>query len=297
MAVSGAAAAEGGATGRGILWMLAGIVLFTLMDAVVKGLVDRYPVGQIVFVRVAGQVLLVALILHRTLPARVATRHPWLHLLRGLTQLGAGALFFLSLTRIGLAEATALADINPILISLGAALFLGERLGPRRLIGIAAAFVGALIILRPGTGVFTPWALLPLAAACCYAANALVTRAIGPRESPWPAMFWGALICALLTGATLPFAAVAPAAADLPAFAAIALLGSVAQLCIIRSFSLAEASAVAPFGYAGIVLATLWGWLFFGEWPDAATVLGAVVIVGAGLYVWHRETRALRPRG
>lgn len=154
-------------------------------------MVDRLPVGRIAFVRVAGQMLPVALVLNRALPVRVATRQPWLHLLRGLTQLGAGALVFLSLTRIGLAEATALADIDPILITLGDALVLGERLGPRRIAGIAVACAAALIIPRPGTGAILPAALLPPAAACCHAANALAARAIGPRETAWAAMFWG----------------------------------------------------------------------------------------------------------
>lgn len=235
-----------GQVGRGILLMVLAIMLFTLMDAVVKGLVARYPVGQIMFARFAGQLVLVVLILNLSLPPRVRSRHPVLHLVRAVTQLAASGLFFLALTRIGLAEATALSDINPILITLGAALFLGERLGPRRILGIVAAFTGALIILRPGTGVFTLWAVLPLLGACAYAANALVTRAIGPREPAWPAMFWGALICTIVTGAALPWIAVPVATADLWRFAAIGCLGTAAQLCIIRSFSLAEASVVAP---------------------------------------------------
>ncbi|HMO72214.1 MAG TPA: DMT family transporter [Paracoccaceae bacterium] len=284
-------------TGQGIALMLLAIVLFTLMDAVVKGLVDRYPVNQVMFARFAGQLIIVGMILNAALPRRVRSRHPWLHLVRALTQLAASGLFFLSLTRIGLAEATALSDINPILIVLGAALFLGERLGPRRIIGIAAAFAGALIILRPGMGVFTPWAVLPLLGACAYATNALVPRAIGPRESPWPAMFWGAAICTAATGLSLPFAHVPIAGDDIWRFVAIGCLGSAAQLCIIRSFTLAEASAVAPVAYAGIVLAALWGWLFFGEWPDGWTILGAVVIVASGLYVWHREVQAARTTG
>ena len=285
------------AMGRGILLMILAIVLFTLMDAIVKGLVSRYPVNQIVFTRFAGQLVIVAILLNRHLPAMVRTRHPWLHFFRGLTQLGASAFFFLALTRIGLAEATALADINPVLITLGAALFLGERLGPRRIFGVALALIGALIILRPGFGVFTPWAVLPLLGACCYAANALITRKVGPREPPWPAMFWGAAFCTAIMGLTLPASHVPVANADLPLFAAVFTLGSAAQLCIIRSFTLAEASVVAPFTYLGIVLATVWGWLFFGNLPDGLTVLGAVVIIGAGLYVWHRETQAARQTG
>ena len=104
-----------------------------------------------------------------------------------------------------------------------------------------------------------------------------------------------ALIGTFAASLPLPFVWQTIPRADWPAFAVIGLLGTVAQICIIRAFSLAEASAVAPFTYLGIVLAGVWGVLFYGQFPDRFTVLGALVIVGAGLYVWHRETRAARP--
>ena len=83
--------------------------------------------------------------------------------------------------------------------------------------------------------------------------------------------------------------------ADMPFFILIGCLGTGAQLCLIRAFTLAEAGAVAPFAYVGILFATGWGIVLYGEWPDTATVIGALVIVAAGLYVWHRETQARRP--
>lgn len=283
-----------GATSRGILLMMAAIALFTLMDALAKDLVARYPAPQIVWARFAGMLLLVLLYLRSRVPPLLRTRHPGWHAARAVTQLGATASFFVALGHIGLAEATALADINPVLITMGAAIFLGERLGPRRIFGVLAAMAGALIILRPGFGVFTPWALLPLFGACCYAANALITRWIGPQESLWTAMLYASLIGTALAALALPAVWTPIAAADLPRFAAVGVLGMAAQLCIIRSFTLAEASVVAPFSYLGIIMATGWGYLFFGEVPDGPTILGALVIVLAGLYVWHRETRAAR---
>lgn len=279
-------------TGLGILLMLLAIFLFTTMDAVVKGLVERYPSPMLVWVRFMGQLVFVLLVLRHHLPARLQTRYPGLHLARALTQLGASALFFTSLVYIGLAEATALSDINPVLITLGAALFLGERLGPRRLFGVFAALIGALIVIRPGAGVFTWAALLPLLGAVCYAANALLTRFIGPQESLWTAMAWTSLVCTGLTTLALPFFWVPVAPGDLPILALVGLLGMLAQLCIIRSFSLAEASAVAPFAYVGIAFATGWGVVLYDEYPDGWTIFGTLVIVAAGLYVWHRETRA-----
>ena len=279
---------------RGIALMILAILMFTAMDAAAKGLVQRYPAPQVVWARFMGQFLIVLLILNVRAPVLARTRHPVLHLWRCAFQFGATACFFLSLGHVGLAEATAITDINPVLITLGAALFLREPLGPRRIAGVLAALIGALIIIRPGAGIFTPWALLPLGAALSYTGNALLTRHLGPKESPWTAMLWAAGFGTLIASVALPFVWVPISAPDLAWFALVGALGTAAQLCLIRSFSIAEAGTVAPFAYLGIVFATGWGALFYDEWPDMWTAVGASIIVSAGLYVWHRETLAAR---
>jgi drug/metabolite transporter (DMT)-like permease len=279
---------------RGVLLMILAILLFTAMDASAKGLIDRYPAPQVIWARFAGQLLIVVLILNLRTGPLLRTRHPWLHMARSAFQFGATGLFFLSLGHIGLAEATALTDINPVLITLGAALFLGERLGPRRIAGVVLALVGTLIILRPGSGVFSPWALLPLGAAVCYTGNALLTRYIGPKEPVWTSLLHASVFGTVVAALALPFVWVPVSGPDLALFALVGALGTGAQLCIIRSFSMTEAGIVAPFAYLGIVFATFWGAGLYDQWPDRWTVIGALVIVGAGLYVWHRETRAAR---
>jgi drug/metabolite transporter (DMT)-like permease len=285
-----------GQTARGILLMLLATLLFTAMDAVVKGLVQSYPTMQVLWARFFMQFAFVVLILlaRGGLGASLRTRFPRLHLLRALLQFGTAGLFFLSLGHIGLAEAQALADVSPVLITLGAALFLGERLGPRRILGVLAALVGALIVIRPGFSVFTPAALLPIGAAICYAGFALITRKVGMQESIWTSMIWSAAFGSVVAGVLMLPGWVPITATDLPLFLLVGVLGTGAQLCIVRSFSVAEASVVAPFGYAGILFAIFWGAALFGELPDPATLFGALVIVAAGLYVWHRETRAAR---
>lgn len=274
--------------------MVLAIFLFTAMDATAKGLIDRYPAPQVIWVRFAGQLVLVALILRHHLGPVLRTRFPVLHFWRSASQFGATTFFFLSLAHIGLAEATAIADTNPVLITLGAALFLGERLGPRRIAGVVVALIGALIVIRPGAGVFSWAALLPLLCALSYATSALLTRRIGAQESVWASMVYAALFGTIAAGAALPFVWTPVATGDLWRFGLIACLGTGAQLCIIRSFSITEAGIVAPFAYLGIVFAAFWGVVLYDQWPDRWTVVGALVIVGAGLYVWHRENRALR---
>lgn len=280
---------------RGILLMILAILLFTAMDATAKGLIERYPAPQVVWARFAGQLVIVLILLNVRTGPLLRTRYPWLHMVRSACQFGATGLFFLSLGHIGLAEATALTDINPVLITLGAALFLGERLGPRRIAGVIVALIGALIIIRPGAGVFSPWALLPLGAAICYTGNALLTRHIGPREPVWTSLLHASIFGTAVAALALPFVWTPVSAPDLALFALVGLLGTGAQLCIIRSFSITEASIVAPFAYLGIVFATGWGIVLYDQWPDRWTVIGALVIVVAGLYVWHRETKAGRP--
>jgi drug/metabolite transporter (DMT)-like permease len=287
---------------RGVALMITAILLFSTMDAVAKGLIQRYPAPQVIWTRFFGQFLLVLVILgpgffQPRLPSLgtvLRTRFPVLHFWRSASQLGATSFFFLSLPHIGLAEATAIADTNPVLITLGAALFLGERLGPRRVAGVVAALIGALIVIRPGAGIFTWWALMPVGCALSYATSALLTRKIGAQESVWASMVYAALFGTIAAGAVLPFVWEPVAAADIWKFVLIGCLGTGAQLCIIRSFSITEAGIVAPFSYLGIIFATCWGAILFDQWPDRWTVIGALVIVGAGLYVWHRENRATR---
>lgn len=281
-------------TARGILLMIASIGTFTLMDALAKHLMQVYPPLQVIWARYTGQTVLVALVFLPRLGAVLRTRRPGLQALRSLLQFGATAFFFLSLGHIGLAEATAITDTNPVLITLGAALFLGERLGPRRIAGVIVALVGALIIIRPGFGVFQLASLLPLGCAICFAGFALTTRFVGATEMAATSLLYSALFGTVVTSALMLVDFQPVAAADLWGFLLIGALGALGQFFLIRAFTIAEASVIAPFGYMGILFATTWGILFFGEWPDRWTMLGALVIVGAGLYVWHRETLAAR---
>ena len=283
-----------GSTSRAIGLMVTAILLFTMMDAVAKGLLSRYPTPQVIWARFTGQLIFVLLILRGRVGPVLRTRFPWLHLARCACQFGATGLFFTALGYIGLAEATALTDTNPVLITLGAALFLGERLGPRRLIGVATAMLGAMIIIRPGFGVFTLAALLPIGAAICYSGNALITRFVGRNENAWTSMIYASLFGSVVLGGVQPFIWTAIPPGDWLLFGLMGALGTGAQLCLIRSFSTAEASVVAPFAYLGIVFAAIWGALIYSEYPDFWTIVGALVIIAAGLYVWHREARIAR---
>ncbi len=282
------------ATAMGMLFIILAVLGFSGLDATAKALVGSYSAPQIAWVRFFGQVVIVCLILGPKMRKVIRTDSPGLQVTRAFCQMGAATCFFFSLNFIGLAEATALEQLSPVLIMLGASLFLGETLGRHRIIGITVAMAGALIILRPGSDVFTLAALLPLATAALFAASALLARHMGPKESSWTPMLWSAIVCTLVMGGAQPFIWQPIAMADLPLFAVAAICGTAAQLCLFRAYALTEASILAPFAYLGLLFATLWGIIVFGEWPDGATLAGMLVIAGSGLYVWHSETRGAR---
>ena len=277
---------------RGIALLLMAIVIFSLMDATAKYLGQNYPPAQIVWARFVGNLLIVLMIFGPRLRRTLVSTRPGLQLARGLSHIASSALFFTSLQFIGLAEATAIMDINPVLITLAAAIFLGESIGLRRILGIAAALVGALIIIRPGAGVLHPAAILPLIGAFTYAAGAVLTR-MTRGDSTATSVLWSALVGSVLSSFVVPFFWQPIDPGLIWAFLLIGLLGAVSQALLIRAFALAEASAIAPFGYTGLVWAGLWGFLFWGTIPDLWTVTGALIIVAAGIYVWMREARAM----
>ena len=159
---------------------------------------------------------------------------------------------------------------------------------------MGAALLGAITIIRPGYDVFSSAAMLPLCAAVAYSGYALTTRFVGRDEDTWTSLLYTAAFGAVVLSAIVPFFWVRP---DTTAAFLMIIMGSVGALghfCLIRALMVAEASAIAPFSYVGLLFATIWGMIIFGEHPDALTYLGASVIAIAGIYVWHRETATAR---
>lgn len=280
-----------GAARRGIALMLAAIFMFSLMDVAAKVISQRADTVMALWARYAGQMLIVLLIALPRLKRVARTRYPAIQFARSLALLAASSFMFFGIARLELAEVTAVMATNPVLITLGAALFLGERLGWRRIAGIALALTGALIIIRPGTEVFSVDALLPQCAAICFATYALLTRRVGRDEDPWTSLLYTAAVGCVVLSALVPGFWVAPDRVTIAWMIFVAATGAAGQLLLIRALTVAEASTVAPFSYSGVIFATIFGLVLFNEVPDALTILGALVIVGAGLYVWRRETR------
>ncbi|MDJ0630292.1 MAG: DMT family transporter [Rhodobacter sp.] len=283
-----------GGSAQGILLIIATMFFFSLMDVIGKVLAHRTDTVMAIWARYLGQTVVVALIVAPRMKTILKTRYPRLQLLRSLFLLIATCCFFFGFVLIGLANAAAIMSTNPVLITLGAALILGERFGIRRALGVGAALIGAMIIIRPGSEVFSPYAVLPLAAAVMYSGYALTTRFVGKDEHPMTSLLYTAAFGAVILSFVVPFFWVAPDPLSILFMLAIGTIGALGHFCLIRALMAAEASTIAPFSYVGLLFATLWGMAVFGEYPDGYTYLGALVIVLAGIYVWHRETRVAR---
>ncbi|MEE4347206.1 MAG: DMT family transporter [Paracoccaceae bacterium] len=277
-------------TATAILLMIGAIFCFSVMDATAKALAPRIGTIPAVWARYAGQALVVLILVAPRLRSVARTNYPWLQLARSVFLMFGTVFFFFSVANIGLTEATAIMNINPVMITLGAAVFLGEKIGLRRAMGIGAALIGALIIIRPGSDVFSPYAVMPLIAAIAYSAYNITARFVGRNEDPWTSLLYTALFGAVIMTIAVPFYWQPLDLTSALLMMLIAAFGTMSQLLLIRALSIGEAGMLAPFAYTGLVFATLWGVVFFGEYPDGWTVIGATVIVAAGVYVWYRET-------
>lgn len=269
---------------------------FTCMDTTSKALSQRYDPLFVVWARYASQAAAALLVFAPSLTSRLRTRHLRLQLLRSALLFFATIMFFSGFALMPLAEVIAVAQVAPLAITALAALALAERVGPYRWAGVAAGFLGALVIIGP-SGAEIGWAaLLPLGGALSFAAYSVATRFLGAEESPWTTFLYTGAVGAAAATLALPWVWETPDIADLPLLAAVGLFGGAGQLMLIFAMGFAPASAVAPFLYINLLWAALFGFVFFDEIPGVATMLGGALIVGAGLYVRHRERLAQRRR-
>ena len=286
---------------------------FTLGDMAVKSLSDSYALHQVTLIRsIVALGLLIGLVMPLTGGlSQLRTRRPTIHLLRGCFLLGANMAFFLALAAMPIADATAIFFISPMVIAVFSVIFLSETVGPRRWAAIGVGFLGVLIMIRPGTAAFTPVALLPLLAATCYAALHMLTRRLGTTDS-------AATMAVYMQGAFLAFslaiglvvgdgrfdagthpslsfllrAWVWPDPADAFLFILTGLGSAIGGFLISQAYRICEAALIAPLEYVAMPMAIFWGFVIFAEWPDTMAWAGIALIVGSGIYMIWRETRA-----
>lgn len=269
------------------------------MDAIAKWLSASISAGQVVWCRFAFQTLML-------LPFFLATRGKFIlrdmpfHAARGALMVVGTIMFFTALKHLPIADAIAIFFVEPLILTLLAALFLHEKVGWRRLSAVCVGFAGALIVIRPNFEEFGWPAMLPLAAATTFSIYLIITRTVSQREDPIRMQFYsgifGGLITTVLIGFGIGFAWPVltpswPTSFEWGLLFALALVSTVTHLMVVYAFQRAPAGLLAPFQYIEIFGATLLGLFIFGDFPDALTWVGVGIIVGSGLYVFHRERK------
>jgi drug/metabolite transporter (DMT)-like permease len=205
-------------------------------------------------------------------------------------------MFFIAIQTMQLAEVQAIAFIAPLLVTALAALILGERVGPRRWLAVAAGLVGVAVILRPGSGLLHWAAFFAVAQAVINALFHLTTRAIAAHDPPQLTFVYTATVGAVVATPFVPMVWVWPTATDWLLMGVTGLAGALGHLFMILALRRAEASSLAPYMYLQLPWITFLGWMMFGHLPDSWTILGAAIVIGSGIYVYSRE-RYLRRVG
>jgi drug/metabolite transporter (DMT)-like permease len=273
----------------GVGLMLAGTLLFSVNDALGKWLLADYSVGELLLLRsVAGLVLLAPLIRQTGIAGFRSAPRPRLQIARVILSTVEVALFFLAVSQLPLADTKTFYLAGPIYVTALSVVLLGESVGWRRWIAVFVGFAGVVLALGPSRASFTPPVLIALTGSVTFAFLMIVTRAL--RETTDTVLIAGQVAGTFVFGAlTAPFGWVTPSPRD---FVLLALFGALAMLalaCVNRSLKLAPASVVAPYQYTLIVWAIVLGYAVFGDVPDLATLIGAAIIIAAGLFILWRE--------
>ena len=283
---------------HGILLVIAAMAGFTIEDMVIKQLSRTLPVGQILILIGLGSGLIFAA-LSTARRQSVLARAAWrpIFLARALAEATAAMAFVTALSLVDISVVAAVFQTTPLVITMGAALFLGEEVGWRRWSAICVGFAGVLLIIRPGLAGFEPAALFVLISVGAVAARDLMTRRIDIAVSSTVVSFQG-FAAAVPAGAVLLWLSGAPAAAmslaDMGMLAGAVVFGAAAYFAIVRAMRIGESSVVTPFRYTRLLFSLAVGVLVFGERPDTLTLLGAALIIGSGLYTFLRERRLAR---
>ncbi|WP_192182481.1 DMT family transporter [Mesorhizobium amorphae] len=295
----------------GILSLCLGVLVFSLQDPLVKAVSGAYPVTEVMAIRAIVALPILIVLVHADVGLRaLQSRRFGLLTLRAFTQFSSYTAYYLAIAALPLADAVALYFMAPLFIMALAGPYLGERVSWQTLATVLIGLVGVLVMLRAGAGLFDWAALLSLGSAALYGFSQLMARRIGDTESSTVMAFYqngayltGAIVVAgafHLAGIThavhpgleflvRPWAW--PALPDILKMAACGFVASAGMILLSQGYRLAPANRVATFEYTGILWSPLWGFLFFAEVPRGTTMLGAALIIGAGLLALNGERR------
>ena len=289
---------EAARRGRAIALMILGVGLFSIMDALVKWLGESYPTVQLVFFRSLFAFIPLGFLVFRdgvSQALRMNDRQG--HLLRATVGVIALWAFFYAFAHMPLADVIAITFAAPVFVTALSVPLLGERVGLRRWCAVLVGFLGVLIMVQPGAGVFQTVALVPLGGVVFYALAMVFVRKLSRTETSASIVFYFTLACTLVSGAALPFSWVTPEPWDWALLVALGLIGGMAQITFTRAVSLADVSVIMPFEYTAMLWAVVLGFFIWGEVPGNNIWIGVAIVMASGLYILYREASLGLVRG
>lgn len=300
--------ASAGSPLRGIGLKVASVSVFVAMFALVKA-AGQVPAGQIVFFRSFFAILPILIMLSWQQELRTAlhTRHPFSHVARGLVGVSSMSLGFFALTRLPLPEAITLNYAQPLLVVVFSALFLHETIRVYRWSAVAVGLFGVVVVSWPNLTLFAGESAMEsrqaigvaaaLAGAAISAVAMLLVRRLVHTERTSTIVLWFSLTASLAALATIPFGWASLSWPQAALLVGAGICGGVGQVLMTESYRHAEASTVAPFEYTSLILGIVVGYLAFGDVPTPYTIVGGLIVVGAGLFIIWRESQLGLERG
>ncbi|MBP0463057.1 DMT family transporter [Roseomonas sp. PWR1] len=277
----------------GIFFMCVATTLFPIMNGIVQVLSRTYPSEQIIWARTAGHLAIVLLlVVPRYGIGILGTRRRFAQVSRSLLLLGSTTLFFFAVKDVPLAKAASISFMTPFFVTLLALPMLGEKIDPRRLAAVIVGFLGVLVVIRPGSEVFQPAALLIVGSAFCYAVYQIFTRQVAGIDRPETSVMYSALIGTVVMSFVVPFAWVTPnSIVDVLLMLALGCLGAGGHWCVAKAMTYGQANVISPFQYWQMIGSVAVGYIITGLFPDAFTWLGAGIIIAAGITIAVTESR------
>lgn len=280
---------------RGIVLMLSGFFCLAACDVQAKFLTDSFHAVQVVWFRQIGLALGVVVLILLRGPQMLRSRLPGLQITRGLTAVCSALCFVLAVSFVPLADVVAVTFIAPFIVTVLGAIFLREPVGIRRWVAVGIGFVGMLIVIRPGMGVFHPAIGFAVAAAGFFSTRQVLSRSLSGTDSVMTTVAYTSLTAISVVSLALPFVWTIPDEAWIWLIAiGLAITAALGEVLLIRALDIAQAVVVAPMHYSLIIWSTFYGYVVFSDLPDGWTLLGCGIIVASGLYTLHRERLAAR---
>lgn len=276
---------------KGAAVLMLAAALFAAMTALVKLLGANLHVTQILFIR---QVVMTAIVAPQILsgfPGVLKTHHAGLQLLRIVMAIGAMMLGFTAVIHMPLADATALGFAKSFFVTIFAMVILRELVGPRRWVAVAIGFIGVVIMLRPGTDAFTLYGVMAVAGAGCAGLVMVLIRLMSRSDRPTTILSWQAIGVGLAMAFPAFWFWQWPTMTEWVLLLAMGVVSYLAQMANIQAYKWGEASMLASLDYVRLLYAAVLGYLIFGNLPDIATWIGAVIIIAASIYTIWREAK------